>query len=222
MNEARPTVNVYVDGFNLYRRLLDDRPACKWLDLEALTAQLLPEYRVNRVRYFTARIRSGLVITDRQRANQNAYLRALETCDRTTIHYGNFLRGKRTMPVVPQSLDPDGRLVTQKVVKIEEKGSDVNLASYFLLDAMRQDADLFAILTNDSDLVTPLKLAKHELRVRTGLILPVATEQRSNNELRQTNPDVMVCVSESALLACQLPDEIPDSHGVIHRPPTWR
>lgn len=33
--------NVYIDGFNLYYRLLKDNPSLKWLDLRALSVQLL-------------------------------------------------------------------------------------------------------------------------------------------------------------------------------------
>jgi hypothetical protein len=51
----RPTINVYVDGFNLYYGCLRNTPY-KWLDIAKLCRFLLPEYRVNRLRYFTARI----------------------------------------------------------------------------------------------------------------------------------------------------------------------
>ncbi len=40
-----------------------------------------------------------------------------------------------------------------KVVKVEEKGSDVNIASYLLLDGFRNDYEVAVIISNDSDLV---------------------------------------------------------------------
>src|SRR5690606_9760805 len=52
-----PTALVYVDGFNLYRQLLEGQPQYKWLDLTALADQVLPDYRVIGVRYFTAKIK---------------------------------------------------------------------------------------------------------------------------------------------------------------------
>jgi hypothetical protein len=49
------STNVYVDGFNLYYGCLRERPG-KWLDLERLFAQLLPDHDVKRIRYFTGRV----------------------------------------------------------------------------------------------------------------------------------------------------------------------
>jgi len=40
---------------------------------------------------------------------------------------------------------------TVKVIKTEEKGSDVNLATYLLVDAFRDDAEAFVVVSNDSD-----------------------------------------------------------------------
>ena len=76
-------VNVYVDGFNLYHRALRDTRTLdgstyKWLDLEKLAAQVLgnPSYIINRIRYFTARVR--VLPGDRQAPlRQQMYLRAL-------------------------------------------------------------------------------------------------------------------------------------------------
>ena len=58
--EARPTANIYVDGFNLYRQKLQHHPDTKWLDLDALASLLIPTHTIKRVRYFTAMIRPAL------------------------------------------------------------------------------------------------------------------------------------------------------------------
>lgn len=73
-----------------------------------------------------------------------------------------------------------------KVFKSEEKGSDVNLASYLLLDAFRSDADTFVVLSNDTDLVEPLRIVKHELGKRTGALYP---HRKSSGALRTADPD---------------------------------
>jgi hypothetical protein len=54
---SKPTANLYIDGFNLYRRLLQRHPQDKWLDLEALAEYVLPDFEIKRVRYFTAIIK---------------------------------------------------------------------------------------------------------------------------------------------------------------------
>ena len=49
--------NVYVDGFNLYYRALTGT-ALRWLDLSKLAQLLLPQHRITRIRYFTAKVTS--------------------------------------------------------------------------------------------------------------------------------------------------------------------
>ena len=43
-----------------------------------------------------------------------------------------------------------------KIIKIEEKGSDVNLACHLLLAAFQNSYDVAAVISNDSDLVEPI------------------------------------------------------------------
>jgi hypothetical protein len=48
---------VYVDGFNLYFRLLANRPSVKWLNIKKLAEILLsPANEVEGVKYFSARV----------------------------------------------------------------------------------------------------------------------------------------------------------------------
>jgi NYN domain len=44
--------------------------------------------------------------------------------------------------------------------KTEEKGSDVALATYLILDACRGDCETAVLITNDSDLREPLRVAR--------------------------------------------------------------
>lgn len=217
----RPRVSVYVDGFNLYRRLLENHPQDKWLDVEALARRLLPEYELTRVRYFTAIIKvlPGSDVNSPQR--QQAYLRALRTLPQTTVHLGNFRVDRRRMPLHPIEWEPDGTPRVVTVRKTEEKGSDVSLASHLLLDAFRSESELFAVLSNDSDLVEPMRLAHDELGKQIGLLSPMQPK-RASNELKQTGLMLHRQVCADDLAACQLPSEIVDEHGEIHRPEKWR
>jgi hypothetical protein len=47
-----------------------------------------------------------------------------------------------------------------KVVKNEEKGSDVNLATCLLIDAFDKAFDAAVVITNDSDLAEPIRVAE--------------------------------------------------------------
>ena len=138
----KPTVIVYVDGFNLYRRALKGTPY-KWLDLFALSSVLLYEYDVILVRYFTAHI-SPIPNDLSQGQRQQVYLRALKVNGKISIHLGKFRLDARpchyTLGVWLRRATEDC-----EVKKTEEKGSDVNLATYFLLDIFTEKADAFVI-----------------------------------------------------------------------------
>lgn len=213
---SKPTVIVYVDGFNLYRRALKGTPF-KWLDLVALSAELLDEYDVILVRYFTAHI-SPMPNDPSQGQRQQAYLRALKVSDKITIHLGKFRSDARLMPLHPWEFNVDGRPKTVKVKKTEEKGSDVNLATHFLLDIFTKKADVFVILTNDSDLAEPLRVAKDQLGQIIGLILPTETPSL---ELLNVNPQIIRQIREGVLIVAQLSETLSDSNGTITKPKTW-
>lgn len=124
--------NVYVAAFNLYYRCIQGT-AFKWLDLGKLCRLLLPHYSIHRIRYFTAIVdaRPG---DPQQQQRQQTYLRALGTIPNLTIHLGSFLTNVRRLPLAnPPPRGPR----TVEVLRTEEKGSDVNLATYLLIDGSR-------------------------------------------------------------------------------------
>jgi uncharacterized LabA/DUF88 family protein len=143
--------NVYVDGFNLYGCLR--RTAWKWLDLAARCRNMLqPHHVIGRIRYFTAPTKSTPKNPD-QHIRQQAYFRALKTLPGLTVHLGSFQSNTCMRP-----LAAGGALV--KVIDTKEKGSDVNLASYLLLDGFKQEYDAAVVISNDSDLAEPIKLVR--------------------------------------------------------------
>ena len=60
---------------------------------------------------------------------------------------------------------------TALVFKTEEKGSDVNIATYMLTDAFRKDCDQLIVITNDSDLAEPVRIINKELFIPVGMRL---------------------------------------------------
>jgi hypothetical protein len=132
------SANVYVDAFNLYYGAVKDTPY-KWLDLRSLAEKLITSHEVKRIRYFTARLHPRP--DDPQIAQrQQAYIRALETLPGLTVHYGRFLSKRVRAPLANPG---PGQPRTAEVLRTEEKGSDVNLATYLLLDAFDRDFHLF-------------------------------------------------------------------------------
>lgn len=205
--------NVYVDGFNLYYGLLRGTPY-KWLDLEALFRRMLPGHDIGRIRYCTSNIgvrpdEVGSV------TRQRTYLRALETLPTVSVHLGHFLAREARMPLAHPV--PHGPRTVQ-VIKTEEKGTDVNLATFLLADAFRDDADAFVLVSNDSDLTEPLRVVRHELDKVVGLLNPQARQSRA---LLRCDPTFVKQIRRGPVSASQLPPRLRDRHGVILRPPEW-
>ncbi|MGH3924843.1 MAG: NYN domain-containing protein, partial [Pseudonocardiaceae bacterium] len=212
---ARMRTNVYVDGFNLYYGCLKDTPY-RWLDLDALFARMLPKNDVQRVRYFTARVaaRPGKL---HDPVHQNTYLRALATLPRVSIHLGHFLTKPATMPLAnPPTAGPK----FAEVLRTEEKGSDVNLATYLLADAFRRDAEAFVIVSNDSDLTEPMRIVCHELGMVVGILNPQPPQKRSR-ALLSCKPTFFKQIRASVLATSQFPPRLTDSNGMITKPVGW-
>lgn len=204
--------NVYVDAFNLYYGCLKGTPY-RWLDLGALCARLLPKDRINRIRYFTATVSARPDNPDAPQ-RQQVYLRALETIPRLSIHYGHYLSHVARMPLANPR--PRGAR-TVEVVKTEEKGSDVNLATFLLLDAFKRDCDVAVVVSNDSDLKLPIEVAQNELGIRVGVVNPHPPGRRS----RALQPTFFKQLRASALAACQFPPVLADAKGEIRKPDRW-
>ncbi|MGW1341740.1 NYN domain-containing protein [Kribbella sp. NPDC002412] len=207
-------INVYIDGFNLYYGCLKGQPY-KWLNLDKMCELLLPRFELGRIRYFTAHVkeRPGNLQAP---VRQQAYLRALATLPRVEVHFGSFLtKPTRMMLANP----PASGSRTVEVIKTEEKGSDVNLATYLLVDAFRNDAEAFAVVSNDSDLTEPIRIVRHELGTVVGLLNP---QPVPSQRLLRCRPTFTKPIRPGVLGASQFPQKIADSRGsVIHKPQDW-
>jgi uncharacterized LabA/DUF88 family protein len=202
-----------VDGFNLYYGAVKGT-AWRWLDIECLCRCLLPRDTLNRIRYFTARVAAR---PDDPQApqRQEAYLRALRTIPILTIHEGFFLSRVTPMRLAGPSVNPS----TVLVVRTEEKGSDVNLATCLLLDSFRRDCDTAVIISNDSDLLEPVRVVRRELGMQVGVINPHPSRQRSRSLASEAS--FFKQLRPSVLPRCQFPRTMSDGDGVFSRPDAW-
>lgn len=239
MMDGKPTFNqirsnIYVDGFNLYYGAVK-HTAYKWLNIAELSRQVLPGITINRIRYFTALVKSN-PSNPQTRLRQDFYIRALETLPNLTVHYGHFLQSTISMRLAnPQQNGP--RMA--EVLKMEEKGSDVNIATYMLADAFRNDCDQLIVITNDSDLAEPVRIINRELKIPVGIFNPhtgdTANRRRKSTgrpekaapsialkkvarfvrDIRSEGPNSHVAMS-------QFPDELIDCDGhAIRKPSSW-
>jgi hypothetical protein len=213
---------VYIDGFNLYYRALKGT-AHKWLDLAAMSAACLPTgQQIQAINYYTAHISGRLDPT--APARQHAYLLALQSLPTVMIHYGNFLVTKKWSGLVqppdfqpPFTLPAGAAPKTARVWKTEEKGSDVNLGVHLMRDGFKGAFDVAAVLTNDTDLVEPLRIISQEIGLPVTLLTPVANPSPSlvkvSTHVRHIQP---------YLGPCQLPDPVSVPGRVpVNKPASW-
>lgn len=213
MTERRLRTRVYIDGFNLYYGCVKGTPH-KWLDVHALCANLLPRNQIDLVRYFTAKVSARPNDPD-QATRQQTYLRALSANPAVSIHLGHFLTHPTTMP--DAAAWSQGRYQPVRVIKTEEKGSDVNLATFLLTDAFDDLYDCAVIVSNDSDLKEPIAQVRHRFGKAIGLLNPHPVTSAALRPLAH----FIKPIRSGALAGAQLADTIMDAKGAITKPARW-
>ena len=209
---------IYIDGFNLYYRLLKKYPQYRWLNVKLLFESFnFKFYPIAVIRYFTAKVGSSK--KDHSiHIRQNIYLRALRTIPEMHIHYGQFKKREVMGKLEERDNLSFGRIV--KVSKFEEKGSDVNLASYMLLDCFSGRCDVPILISNDSDLSTPLKIIKTVFKKPIGLITPDTNKKMAVQDLKKY-ASFHKGISEIQLQQSQFPRVMTDKEGSFYRPKQW-
>jgi len=103
-----------------------------------------------------------------------------------------------------------------EVHSMEEKGSDVNLASHLLNDAWKDLFDQAVVISNDTDLVEPIRMVSVERRKPVVVVCPGRWQMALD---LQRVANFKVHIRLSMLRAAQLPDPIPGT--TIRKPATW-
>jgi uncharacterized LabA/DUF88 family protein len=204
---------IYVDGFNLYYGAVKGT-AYKWLNIHKLCQLLLPKNRIIKIKYFTALVTARPNDVD-QPNRQQIYLRALRTIPNLDIIYGHFLEHEVTMPIA--SPIPGGPKYI-RVFKTEEKGSDVNIAAHMVHDGHKGGYEVAVVLSNDSDLVEPIKIVRQELTLPVIVLNPIPAHP--SHELQKI-ATFMKPIRQKVLSVSQFPIHMKDSTGKFHKPPTW-
>lgn len=203
---------VYVDGFNLYYRALKGTPY-KWLNLDLLAKRLVrPDDMISLIRYFTARVKARAGDADAPR-KQQLYLSALGTVPNIEFHFGTFLSKTKRRPLA----DVPTRFV--EVLDTEEKGSDVNLAVHLVNDAWSDHFDVALVLSQDTDLIEPLRMVSKGVGKPIGLIW---LDGRRPDKGMANAATFVRHISRMDLVASQFPDQIDRSgHPTIQKPKGW-
>lgn len=202
--------NIYIDGFNLYYGSLRGTPF-RWLNVDSLCRKILKEAKINSIKYFTARVTSR-PDDPGMSTRQDIYLRALKTIPHLSIIEGKFLESRTWMPRAEN--------VSEKVrvLKTEEKGSDVNLAVHLVSDAYEKRFEQAVIISNDSDLVEAIRIVRHRLGLRVGVLCP---HKRLAVMLRK-HASFTRQIRTGPLSGSLFPDQLKDEKGVFHIPAKWK
>jgi uncharacterized LabA/DUF88 family protein len=119
-------------------------------------------------------------------------------------HFGTFLANPKWAGLIqpPEfrpvlALPPGAAPQVALVWKTEEKGSDVNLGVHLVRDAFLRKFDEAAVLTNDSDLVEPIRIVTQEIHLPVTLLTPEKVASRAlsavASHVRHIRPHLSGC-----------------------------
>ena len=186
----------------------------QWLDAAALLECVFqPHHRILAVNYFTARV-SGTSADPSKPQRQDVYLRAVQRYrPEVEVYFGRFLSHKVRAPLA----HPASKRRTVEIIKIEEKGSDVNLAVHLLNDGWRDASDCGVVVSNDYDIAEALRLVRKLPGKRIGLVTP--GKGRPSRQLI-AHAGFSGRIRVNGLQRSQLPDPIPGTN--IRKPVGWQ
>lgn len=182
-------VIAYIDCFNLYHARLANKPL-RWLNLVKLVEHhLAPGQELLRVKAFTANAQP--LPWDKQRSQrQQTYHEALLSNPKLDLILGTFRVDRhvhwiwdsyeRALSNWSSGIKPE----SIAVARTEEQGSDVNLGSHLLRDTYQSHLDTAIVITNDSDLITPIRFAV-ESGIRVIVIHPEKNRSHHSRGLKQ-------------------------------------
>jgi len=156
---------VYIDGYNLYYRLLRGTTD-KWLDLYAFSKGLLnDDHDIVEVKYFTSMV-LPYPYDAASVERQNVYLQAIATNPKVRVILGYYSKKPAVLPARSASCREcvEARRGFVRVFKFEEKRTDVNMAVSAVRDAARNAADAFVLVTGDSDQVATVFAVRKDFK----------------------------------------------------------
>jgi hypothetical protein len=104
-----------------------------------------------------------------------------------------------------------------RVLKTEEKGSDVNIASHMINDAHCGRFEVAVLITNDSDLEEPVRIVTQELGLKVGILNPHPTRSMILSRYASFYKPIRTGV----LKASQFQVELKDKVGTFRKPSGW-
>jgi hypothetical protein len=145
---------------------------------------------------------------------QQIYLKAMEAfIPGLEIIYGHFTVHVQKAPLASNNQQ------WVEILKVEEKGSDVNLAATLVNDSWKNLFDCAVIISNDGDLAEALRIVSQEQHKQITLLTPPRFKKRRSKALKKY-ASVSLTIKNTHLAESQLPDPIPGTN--IHKPASWK
>lgn len=166
-------IYAYIDGFNFYHGMTN-HTEYRWCNLVKLCELLLPIGNIEEVKLFAAYAKEFPDIPGKP-LRQGRYLSALKTEPKFKFIKSKFTREPKYLPVA-NTIKSTPRFECVMVNK--EKGADVNLATHLLSDGINDFYDVALVITNDSDLFEPIRVARYDLGKILYLYFPCRGEDR--------------------------------------------
>lgn len=217
---------VYVDGFNMYYGCLKKSPY-RWINPVLLCQNILNEtHEYVGLKYFSAKV-SDTPDDLSKSQRQQIYFRALRTLTNGEVILGHFnvhnvymrfveaLEYEYEVPGIGRTIQK--KITGREVIKYEEKGSDVNIATHMLIDAYDNKYDAAVLISNDSDLKSPLQHIKRNLGKK---VINLSPHAQNSIQLKMSSTfakKIKECDLKKSLFA----DELEDQTGKFHKPKKW-
>jgi uncharacterized LabA/DUF88 family protein len=161
----------YIDGFNLFYGMCDKAKMkhhgvainqhwnrYSWLDLWRFSQSLLvPGQQLIHTKYFTSRIKGRPDSEQRQ----STYLDALGTLPNLSIFYGLFQPDQKNCAKCGNASFP-----------LQEKRTDVNIATQMIHDALLRNFDVAILVSGDSDQVPTIEMIRSVFKRKVIVAFP--------------------------------------------------
>lgn len=172
---------------------------------------------IQKIKYFTARVSARPDNPDAP-TRQDHYLHALtDHIPEIEIIEGHYIQKPVTMRLVRRI--PNWKSWNVRVLKSEEKGSDVNLAVQLVNDAWHNRFDCAVVCSNDGDLADAVRIVKRERHKSVVHVVPGDPIRRPASVVLRRWASKSMHIPPTALAQSQLPSQIPNSS--ICKPATW-
>ena len=153
---------------------------------------------------------------------QNIYLQAIRSLADVKVISGFFKKNKVLMPVYEEACKtcnvPQNGFV--RVMRLEEKRSDVNLAVEMMVDAAQSDVECLVVVTGDADQVGTIAAVRWRFKKTVIVFNP----QKSMSDHLKKAASYYKNIPRDLPAQCQLPSVI--TYGTrqdrfIRRPSAW-